>query len=227
MFAYTAQRTEEDTSSDTSEILTDSIADYILVVEMAEISPETGQAQRDIVAGPPRSSTRLRMPARKVLEDRATSRQIQEMMHAMDTSQANNKISVEISALKDLIVALSHQVAEITSELTATRKELTATKNELLTTKNEMATKNEMEALKAEIAAMIQTQLSNLQVPASASPSYAAIARTPPTSQPSNLPSLSSRSLTPSTMTDTLYCTIDPGAKLFLIARYGVRSITS
>jgi hypothetical protein len=72
-----------------------------------------------------------------------------------------------------------------------------------------MATKNELEAFKAEISAMIETQLSNIQVPASASPSYAAIARTPPTSQPSNLPSFSSRSLTPSTLTDTLYCTID------------------
>jgi hypothetical protein len=138
------------------------------------------------------------------------------MMHAMDTSQASNKISEEIGVVKDLIVALGHQVAHITSELiatrnelTATRNELTATKNELLTTKDEMATKNEMEVLKAEITATIQTQLSNVQVPASASPSYAAIARTPPTSQPSNLPSLSSRSLTPSTMTDTLYCTID------------------
>lgn len=55
---------------------------------------------------------------------------------------------MEISAWKDLIVALSHQVAHITSELTATRNELTATKKELL--KNEMATKNEMEAFNAE-----------------------------------------------------------------------------
>ena len=193
------------------------------MIEMAEVSPDTGQVQRDVVPSPSRASIRLRMPARKVLEDRATTRQMQEMMHAMDTSQASNKISEEIGVVKDLIVALGHQVAHITSELmatrneltatknelTATRNELTATKNELLTTKDEMATKNEMEVLKAEITATIQTQLSNVQVPASASPSYAAIARTPPTSQPSNLPSFSSRSLTPSTMTDTLYCTID------------------
>jgi hypothetical protein len=56
---------------------------------------------------------------------------------------------------------------------------------------------------------MIQTQLSTIQIPASASPSYAAIARTPPTSQPSNLPSFSSMGRTPSNRTDTLYCTID------------------
>jgi hypothetical protein len=107
-----------------------SIAHYILVIEMAEVSPDTGQAQRDVVPSPSRASIRLRMPARKVLEDRATTRQMQEMMHAMDTSQASNKISEEIGVVKDLIVALGHQVAHITSELTATRNELTATKNE-------------------------------------------------------------------------------------------------
>jgi hypothetical protein len=67
----------------------------------------------------------------------------------------------------------------------------------------------QVETLKTEMAAMIQTQLSNVQIPVSASPSYAAIARAPPISQPSNLPSFSSMSRTPSNMTDTLDCTID------------------
>lgn len=188
---------------------------------MEDVSPDTGEAQRNVVASPPRTGVRMRVPARKVLEDRATGRQLQEMMHAIDTSQASTRLSVEVSALKDLIVALSHQVAQVTSQLTANRDELTATRNELTATRNELtATKdelrmtktqraNELEVFKAEISAMIETQLSNIQVPASASPSYAAIARTPPTSRPSNLPSFSSRSLTPSTLTDTLYCTID------------------
>ena len=39
--------------------------------------------------------------------------------------------------------------------------------------------------------------------------SYAQIARTPPTSQPSNVRTLTSMNTTPSTFTDTLYCTID------------------
>ena len=184
------------------------------ILAMAGTPPNTGQARSDVVA---RQSGRARMPARKVLEDRVATRQLQEMMHAMDTSQANTRISNEISVLKDLIVALSDQVAQIAGELTATkneltvnRDELTATRNELTATKNELvATKSEVEALKTEMTATIQTQLSSIQVPANASPSYAAIARTPPTSQPSNLPSFSSRSLTPSSMTDTLYCTID------------------
>ncbi|THC88431.1 hypothetical protein EYZ11_012124 [Aspergillus tanneri] len=40
-------------------------------------------------------------------------------------------------------------------------------------------------------------------------PSYADVARTPPTSQPSNIRTLLSFNTTPTTFTDTLYCTID------------------
>ena len=115
---------------------------------MAETPPDIGQARQDVVASPPRQNGRVRMPARKLLEDRATTRHLQEMIHAMDTSQATSKLSGEIWALKDLIVALSLKVAQLTSELTATRIELMATKNE-------MATQNELEALKAELTAVI------------------------------------------------------------------------
>ena len=40
-------------------------------------------------------------------------------------------------------------------------------------------------------------------------PSYADVARTPPNSAPANVNSISSMGTTPSTMTDTLYCTVD------------------
>ena len=40
-------------------------------------------------------------------------------------------------------------------------------------------------------------------------PSYADVARTPPNSTPVNVRSISSMGTTPSTMTDTLYCTVD------------------
>jgi hypothetical protein len=69
----------------------------------------------------------------------------------------------------------------------------------------------QIEALRTENKEMketIQTQLANIQTPPSATPSYADVARTPPNSQPSNLQSLS-MSTTPSTMTDTFYCTVD------------------
>ncbi len=41
------------------------------------------------------------------------------------------------------------------------------------------------------------------------SPSYAEVARTPTNSAPGNVASISSMGTTPSTMTDTLYCTVD------------------
>ena len=54
---------------------------------MAEVSPDTGQAPRDVVAALSRRSTRLRMLAEEVIEDRVTNRHIQGMMHAMSTRQ--------------------------------------------------------------------------------------------------------------------------------------------
>lgn len=66
----------------------------------------------------------------------------------------------------------------------------------------------ELEKLKTEIAAMVHTQLANIQVPISPSASYAAVARTPPASRPSNLQSFTG-STPASAISDTLYCTID------------------
>lgn len=56
-----------------------------------------------------------------------------------------------------------------------------------------------------EMTEMMETQLSNIQPPPSASSRYAEVARSPS----SNLQTLTSMGATPSTMTDTLYCTID------------------
>jgi hypothetical protein len=81
----------------------------------------------------------------------------------------------------------------IKSELGRVKDELLAVKDELSRTKQELA-----EAM----ASMNVGQ-------SSPSPSYADVARTPPTSQPSNVRTLSSMYTTPSTLTNTLYCTID------------------
>lgn len=69
----------------------------------------------------------------------------------------------------------------------------------------------QIENLKAEMAATIGTQLANIQVPSgtSLSPTYAAMARTPPSSYPDNVRSFPSGSPSQSITTDTLYCTID------------------
>ncbi|KAI3059587.1 hypothetical protein CBS147353_10525 [Aspergillus niger] len=54
-----------------------------------------------------------------------------------------------------------------------------------------------------------EIQSFRIAVNPSRSPSYADVARTPPTSQPSNIRTLPSWNTTPTTFTDTLYCTID------------------
>ena len=56
----------------------------------------------------------------------------------------------------------------------------------------------------------IQSLRTSITTPDSANHlSYADVARTPPTSQPSNIQTLSSFNTTPTTFTNTLYCTID------------------
>lgn len=61
-----------------------------------------------------------------------------------------------------------------------------------------------------EILREIQALRTSITTPDSANHlSYAVVARTPPTSQPSNIQTLSSFNTTPTTFTDTLYCTID------------------
>lgn len=61
-----------------------------------------------------------------------------------------------------------------------------------------------------EILREIQSLREEVSAPAlTGSPSYADVARTPPLSHPSNIRSLSTSNTTPTTFTDTLYCTID------------------
>lgn len=56
----------------------------------------------------------------------------------------------------------------------------------------------------------IQSLREEISAPAPmSSPSYADVARTPPTSYPSNIRTLSTLNTTPTTFTETLYCTID------------------
>lgn len=114
--------------------------------------------------------------------------------------KANESTNMQIKALTDLVQSLLVAIEEQKKEHVTQIETLTKTFTE------------QIEALKAEVTDMtekIQTQLSNIQVPLSVSLSYAEIARTPPDSVPSNVRTLSSIRTTPSTMTDTLYCTVD------------------
>lgn len=67
----------------------------------------------------------------------------------------------------------------------------------------------EAAAMKADNMALANTQKRSIQVPSGGSPTYAAIARTPPNSYSSNISPISSGLTVPSRYTDTPYCTID------------------
>ena len=69
-------------------------------------------------------------------------------------------------------------------------------------------TTEELKQLREQLNMVAQGIAAN-SAQASPQPSYADVARTPPTSQPSNVRSLSSMRTTPSAFTDTLFCTID------------------
>jgi hypothetical protein len=87
------------------------------------------------------------------------------------------------------------------------KEEQQALKTEVETVKIRMT--DELKQLHEQLEAITRSQAINIPTNNSPSPSYADIARTPPTSQPSNVRTLSSFNTTPSTFTDILYCTID------------------
>ena len=118
----------------------------------------------------------------------------------LTTEGKNTTTNLQIKVLTNLVTSLLGAIEE--------QKEAQANQIKALT---EIFTE-QIDALRAEVTEkmeVIQTQLSNIQAPLSAAPSYADVARTPPHSQPSNLTSFPSRNTLPSTITDTLYCTVD------------------
>ena len=106
------------------------------------------------------------------------------------------QMNEQTGILKIILEAWTKQEAHnkaMKAELGRVKDELQAVKDELNRTKQEMV---------EGMAALASGQ-------SSPSPSYADVARTPPTSQPSNVQTLSSLHTTPSTLTSTRYCTID------------------
>jgi hypothetical protein len=138
--------------------------------------------------------------------------------HAATTTTASNKMvqekangnanaNVQIKLLTDLVMSLLRTVQDQKEEQMNQHEALTKSFMQQI----EMLT-GQIETLQAQITEMtekMETQLSNMQLPTCASPSYAAVARTPLSSGPSNVRSLTAMGTTPSRMTDTLYCTID------------------
>jgi hypothetical protein len=104
--------------------------------------------------------------------------------------------------------AHQEELQRVTATLTEVQQELQVLKNRVDSPQDtsESSAQNSQD----EILREIQSLRTSITAPDPLSnPSYADVARTPPTSQPSNIRTLSSFNTTPTTFTDTLYCTID------------------
>ena len=184
-----SKRRSRATSSDTEDM-----------IEVIEEAPAAPQAKRTGISSHPKErivATKVKALAAKAGErPAAVAATPNQPVHEMSNISTNTQIKVLTDLVKSLLRTIEEQKEEHVTQI----KSLTRTFTE------------QIEALKAEVTDMtekIQTQLSNIQAPSSPSPSYAEVARTPPDSLPSNVRTLSSLRTTPSTMTDTLYCTVD------------------
>ncbi|KAJ5471279.1 hypothetical protein N7530_008636 [Penicillium desertorum] len=135
-------------------------------------------------------------------------------------SQQKKKIRGKSVAQREVIASESPtesedpNASELLKELVKLRKEIR---------RRDELHKEELQKVKEEFTAAlaenghdeILREIQSLRVaispadPTTGSPSYADVARTPPTSYPSNIRTLPSSNTTPTTFTDTLYCTID------------------
>jgi hypothetical protein len=176
-------------------------------IEVIEEAPTAPRSKRTEMSSHPKEcvvATKVKALTAKAGERPATmAATLKHSGHEKAVSTANTQIKVLTDMIKSLLEAMEGQTSAV-EEL----KQGHANQIEVLT----RTFTQQIETLKAQVTEMaekIETQLSNIQPSPSASPSYAEIARTPPSSRPSNIQTLTSVGTTPSTMTDILYCTID------------------
>ncbi|KAJ5288046.1 hypothetical protein N7478_003732 [Penicillium angulare] len=153
-------------------------------------------AQREAVAS--ESSTESEGPiASELLKELAKLRK--------EIRQRDELHKEELQKVKEEFIALKEEfsaaLAEVRHELQtlADRPATPQPQPESYSLNNHDAILREIQSLREEISVPAPTS----------SPSYADVARTPPTSYPSNIRTLSTLGTTPTTFTETLYCSID------------------
>jgi hypothetical protein len=97
-----------------------------------------------------------------------------------------------VTDLKETIIQQSNIIENVRAELVEIKAEQRTLKSQNLELQEEVRS--------------LRTQIDSHSVSA---PSYADVARTAPNSAPTNVHSISTMGTTPSTITDTLYCTVD------------------
>jgi hypothetical protein len=177
------------------------VEDTIEVIETVPAAPPSKRTEINAHLRERIVATKVKALTAKVGERSATMAAApNHPAHEKAVPSANTQIKVLTDLVKSLLGAMEGQTSAM-EEL----KKGHANQVEVLT----RTFTEQIETLKVEVAELIQSQLANIQPLPSASPSYAEVARTPPSSWPSNVRTLTSMGTTPSTMTDTLYCTID------------------
>ncbi|KAF6527575.1 hypothetical protein HZS61_007877 [Fusarium oxysporum f. sp. conglutinans] len=137
------------------------------------------------------STRQLRVMREQTSEQiRTTRKQTTEQLKIIREQTARNFEQMRLQVMKEVGI-VQGQAAE---EIRQAKEELKQAREEISQMKEQLNT------IAGSISSVAQT---------SPQPSYADVARTPPTSQPSNVRTLSSMRTTPSSFTDTLFCTID------------------
>jgi hypothetical protein len=106
----------------------------------------------------------------------------------------------EVKSLREIVIKQQDVINDLRIQHEETRSELRALKT-LMT--------EELKQVHDRLDTIGNNPALNNYVNDSSSRSYADVARTPPNSVPANVHSISSMGTTPSTTTDTLYCTVD------------------
>lgn len=128
---------------------------------------------------------------------RTTREQTTEQLKIIREQTARNFEQMRLQVMKEVGI-VQGQAAE---EIRQAKEELKQAREEMQQAKEEISQmKEQLNTIAGSISSSAQT---------SPQPSYADVARTPPTSQPSNVRTLSSMRTTPSSFTDTLFCTTD------------------
>ncbi|KAH7460569.1 hypothetical protein FOMA001_g19559 [Fusarium oxysporum f. sp. matthiolae] len=144
------------------------------------------------------STRQLRVMREQTSEQiRTTREQTTEQLKIIREQTARNFEQMRLQVMKEVGIVQGQAAEEIRQakeELKQAREEMQQAKEEISQMKEQLTT------IAGSISSGAQT---------SPQPSYADVARTPPTSQPSNVRTLSSMRTTPSSFTDTLFCTID------------------
>jgi hypothetical protein len=118
-------------------------------------------------------------------------------------NQNSELINKQQSAIEDL----SKRLKETQAELRELKQPVEKAMTEIERVKTQSV--EELKHVREKLDTIMKCPALSPSVNTSPNPSYADVARTPPNSAPANLNSISSMGTTPSTMTDTLYCTID------------------